>query len=56
VELDKFIKELTLRAGHSLIRYYLKEMHPETLADADWVDSILDIWLYRRLESKSEEK
>ena len=55
-ELDNFIEKITLRAGHSLIRFYLHEIHPEKLTDEVWCDSVLDVWLYRWLEYKEIKK
>jgi len=55
-KLDEFIDKITIRAGHSLIRFYLHEIHPEKLKDDVWCESVLDVWLYRQLESKELEK
>jgi hypothetical protein len=42
--------------GNSIIRYYAKQIYPEQLDDIVWCETVMDIWLYRYLESKEVKK
>ena len=49
---DKFINDITIRAGNSLIRYYLKETCPDKLGDEIWCECLIDVFYYRSAEAK----
>lgn len=51
----EFCKELTVRAGCSLLRYHLHEMHPERLEDTVWCEALADVW-YNKMSERIQSK